>query len=77
MADKLYGAGPNKENPFYPDEDSFEGSARSVYSAHGSIFEHDVTGSNTFEDRLPKHGKIPGKQTKSATGARTMGQGGR
>lgn len=77
MADKLYGAGPNKENPFFPDEDSFEGTARSVYSSHGSVFINDVTGSNTFEDRLPHSGKIPGKQTKAATGSRSMGQGGR
>ena len=66
MSDKkLHGSGKETVNPFYPQETSFEGPNKAIYSPHGSIFESDISGSNTFEHRLSMSGKIPGKQSNS------------
>jgi hypothetical protein len=64
MADrKLHGSGKETMNPFFPDETSFEGPNKTIYSPHGSIFESDVSSTNTFEDRLTRTGRIPGKHS--------------
>lgn len=75
---KYYGQGkePELTNPWFPDEESWEGPSKTITSPVASAF-HSIGGiakSNTFEDRLSSTGEIPGHATTSDAGASTIGK---
>ena len=69
----FYGKGGDYANPFFPNEENWEGPSKTISSPVGSIFEHDIAKSNTFEDRLSNSGAVPGHSTKSESASRSMG----
>ena len=76
---KYYGSNTGSReatNPWFPDEESWEGPNKTIASPVASTFDAigGIAKSNTFEDRLSPTGAIPGHATKSESGSRTMGQ---
>jgi hypothetical protein len=71
---EFYGRGTEVANPIFPTETNWEGPTKTISSPVGSIFEHDIASSNTFEDRLSNSGKIPGRTTSAEGASRSMGE---
>jgi hypothetical protein len=75
---KYYGTGSGREvvNPWYPDEESWEGPSKTIVSPVASAFDAigGIAKSNTFDDRLSNTGAIPGHATKSENGSRRIGE---
>lgn len=74
---EYYGKGTGREivNPWFPDEESWEGPSKTITSPVASAFDAigGVAKGNTFEDRLSDTGAIPGHATKSESGSRSIG----
>jgi hypothetical protein len=65
MADKYYGAGQHVKNPFFPTENSYEGSHKTLISPHGSAFDLNVDSCAAWNELESTGKKLPGKHTKS------------
>jgi len=66
MADKYYGKGPHEKNPFFPTENTYEGSHKTLVSPHGTAFDYSIDACAAW-DELEKTGKkMPGKHTKQS-----------
>jgi hypothetical protein len=71
---EFYGRGGEVANPIFPTETNWEGPSKTICSPVGSIFEHEIASSNTFEDRLSNSGQIPGRTTNAEDASRKMGE---
>lgn len=67
MADKYYGTGTHVTNPFFPTENTYEGSGHTMISPHGTAFDYEIDSTNEMDRRLGKSsGKLPGKFVKNS-----------